>query len=122
MPIHFPAVKTVPKAWGSETWVINNDKYCSKILEFFEGQSFSNHYHWKKEETWYILEGKLNLKYYDLSKAEIIFKRLDVGDVIHIPPGNPHQLTALTYAKILETSTHHEDEDSYRIEKGASQK
>ena len=30
-------------------------------------------------------------------------------------PGQPHQLESLTYGRIFEVSTHHEDSDSYRV-------
>lgn len=120
-PISFLTSDFHAKAWGSEEWLVNNDKYCAKILEFLKGKSFSDHFHWVKEETWYVVEGKLLLEYYDLSNATKLAKELNVGDIIHVPPGNPHQLTALEDSKVLEISTRHEESDSYRIGKGASQ-
>lgn len=120
-PIHFPKADIHPKAWGTETWIINNAKYCAKILSFGAGKSFSDHYHWMKEETWYVVSGQLILRYYDLVTATRFERTLNPGDIIHVPPGNPHQLVAITDAVIWETSTHHEDGDSYRIGKGSSQ-
>jgi hypothetical protein len=37
---------------------------------------------------------------------------------VRVPPGQPHQLEALTDATVFEVSTQHFDEDSYRIWKG----
>lgn len=121
-PISFPPIKFVPKAWGSEQWIINNDLYCAKILSFGAGRSFSNHFHFSKIETWYVLVGSLILEYFDLSNASVKTKTVSVGDVIHVPRGNPHKLTALIDSVIWETSTHHDDFDSYKIGKGDSQK
>jgi mannose-6-phosphate isomerase len=122
VPISFLSVEQHPKAWGNEGWVVNNDKYCAKILDFNAGRSFSDHFHWTKEETWYVLKGHLILEYYDLSNATRLTKKLHVGDVVHVPPGNPHKLTAVVDSTILEVSTRHEETDSYRIGKGDSQK
>lgn len=111
-----------PKGWGEEVWIINNDKYCGKLLKFNKGAKFSNHYHILKEETWYVLEGKLELRHYDLSNADEKVDRLMAGSVAHIPPSTPHQLIALESSIIVEVSTPHDEADSYRIGKGDSQK
>ncbi|MBL8158380.1 cupin domain-containing protein [bacterium] len=111
-----------PKGWGKEIWIINNDKYCGKLLHFTAGASFSDHFHLKKDETWYILQGSIELRHYDLTNAERIIDVLKEGDVVHVPIGAPHQLTALTDAIVLEVSTPHDEKDSYRIGKGDSQK
>lgn len=115
-------LKNVPKGWGKELWIVNNNKYCGKILEFKAGSKFSMHFHVKKEETFYVLNGKLNLYYFDLTNGELKNMELIPGDIIDIPQFNPHRLEALEDSTIIEFSTHHEDEDSYRIGKGDSQK
>lgn len=120
-PISFPTAKLVPKAWGEELWVINLPRYCLKRLTFRAGHSFSLHWHDAKIETWWADVGQLHLEYRDQSNGERLTKTLGPGDIIHVPRGNPHRLTALTDAVVWEVSTHHEDADSYRIEGGASQ-
>jgi mannose-6-phosphate isomerase-like protein (cupin superfamily) len=114
--------KVVEKGWGQELWIVNNDKYCGKILKFNSGSKFSMHYHVDKEETFYVLKGHLVLKYYDLSNAEEKIEHIYCGDVVDIPQYNPHKIEALEDSSIIEISTHHEDSDSYRIAKGDSQK
>jgi quercetin dioxygenase-like cupin family protein len=47
---------------------------------------------------------------------------LIVGDVVHIKPCVPHKLIAVEKSSIMEVSTQHFEEDSYRIQKGDSQK
>ena len=37
------------KAWGKEIWMVNNDKYCGKLLCFNKKSKFSMHYHLIKE-------------------------------------------------------------------------
>ncbi|MEK7602519.1 MAG: cupin domain-containing protein [Patescibacteria group bacterium] len=111
-----------PKGWGAEVWLINNEKYCGKLLKFNAGATFSDHYHIEKEETWYVLEGEFELRHYDLTNADRFVTKLNPGDVAHIPPSTPHQLIALTEGTIIEISTTHDENDSYRIGKGDSQK
>lgn len=110
------------KGWGEEVWIINTDKYCGKLLKFNAGATFSDHYHIVKDETWYVLEGKLELRYYNLANADRIIKILKPGAVVHISPCSPHQLVALEPSTIIEVSTTHDEADSYRIGKGDSQK
>lgn len=111
-----------PKGWGEEVWIINTDKYCGKLLKFNQGASFSDHFHIKKEETWYVLEGRLELRYYNLANADRLVVTLNPGAVVHIPPSTPHQLIALEPSVVIEVSTPHDEADSYRIGKGDSQK
>ena len=115
-------LQEVQKGWGKEIWLANNNKYCGKILKFNAGSKFSMHYHVDKEETFYILDGHLKLKYFDLSNAEEKIQDLYSVDVVDIPQFNPHKIEAIKESTIIEISTHHEDSDSYRIEKGDSQK
>lgn len=114
--------ETHAKGWGEEVWIINNDKYCGKLLKFNKGATFSDHYHIVKDEAWYVLEGRLELRYYDLANADRLVKVLKPGSVVHIPPSTPHQLKALESSVIIEVSTPHDEADSYRIAKGDSQK
>lgn len=112
-----------PKGWGEEVWIINTDTYCGKLLKFDKGgAAFSDHYHIEKDETWYVLEGRLELRHYNLANADRITTILKPGSVAHIHPGTPHQLVALEPSTIIEISTTHDEADSYRIGKGDSQK
>jgi quercetin dioxygenase-like cupin family protein len=118
----FSRLEVHPKGWGDELWIINNDRYCGKILRFNKGASFSMHYHIKKEETWCVTKGVLKLEYFDLKKAERLERKLESGDVVHLLPCTPHKLTALEDSSVFEVSTEHHEYDSYRVEKGDSQK
>ena len=69
-------------------------------------------------------KGDFILKYIDGSNADILEKLLSPADVVRIRPGVCHQLQCVskTGGKILEISTQHFEEDSYRVMKGDSQK
>ena len=109
------------KAWGYELWIHNDVDYCAKILHFNKNTKFSMHYHVIKEETWYVASGKFRLIVIDTDSAEDFEQILNVGDIVEIPRGAPHQLIALEEGDIFETSTQHFEYDSYRVRKGDSQ-
>lgn len=108
----------IPKGWGHELILVNNEKYCGKILFFKEGCKFSMHYHMIKQETWYVQKGDFLFTWIDTEKGEKFTKVLQSGEVITIPIGLPHQLYAQTEGEIIEISTQHFDNDSFRIYKG----
>ena len=112
----------VPKGWGNELIIENNEMYCGKLLRFKGGFKFSMHYHMDKDETWYIEDGEFIYRWIDTEIAEVKVVRLYPEDVVRQRPGQPHQLEALTDCVVFEVSTHHEDSDSYRVIKGDTQK
>ena len=111
----------IPKKWGEEIIIHNDENYCGKILKFNKGAKFSMHFHLKKQETWYVKSGSFRLNYINTNIAQENFVLLEVGDVVEIPQGYPHQLIAYEAGEIFEVSTQHFDDDSYRIRKGDSQ-
>ena len=112
----------VPKGWGEELIIENNEKYCGKLLIFKQGCKFSMHYHMIKDETWYVDKGEFLYRWIDTDTAEVHEQHLQVGDTVRQRPGQPHQLEAITEGTIFEVSTTHSDSDSYRVWKGDSQK
>ena len=111
----------VPKGWGEEVIITNNEKYCGKILRFNKGAKFSMHFHKDKEETWYVLSGEFIVKTIDTTNASVAVKQLRPGDVWHNPPLLPHQLICVEAGTIIEVSTPDSVEDNYRVGKGDSQ-
>ena len=111
----------VPKGWGNELIIENNEMYCGKLLKFKSDCKFSMHYHMDKDETWYVQKGEFLYRWIDTENADMNESILRKGDVVRQRPGQPHQLIALTDGLIFEVSTHHEDSDSYRVMKGDSQ-
>ena len=55
----------IPKGWGKEIIIENNELYCGKILVFNKGCKFSMHYHMNKDETWWVEEGEFNYTFID---------------------------------------------------------
>ena len=111
----------VPKGWGEEIIIENNEMYCGKLLKFKKGCKFSMHYHLIKDETWYVDKGEFIYRWIDTETAETIEQKLKPGDVVRQRVGQPHQLIALTDGVVFEVSTQHFDEDSYRVVKGDTQ-
>ena len=112
-------IKIVQKGWGYEKWICNTEEYCGKLLHIIKGKRCSWHYHTLKDETFYLQEGKILLKYSDdndRDKAkEIILER---GDKFHVYRGLRHQMLALEDTDLFEFSTEHFDSDSNRVIKG----
>ena len=112
-------MKFVPKGWGFEKWIVNNQEYCGKLLYFVKGKRCSWHYHILKDEVFYIQSGRILVKYSDsddiLNAKEKILTR---GDNFHVYRGLRHQMIAIEDTELFEFSTTHMDEDSYRIIKG----
>ena len=112
-------IKFVPKGWGFEKWIVNNEEYCGKLLYFVKGKRCSWHYHKLKDEVFYIQSGKLVVRFSeddDLNNAEQV--TLGPGDNFHVYRGLRHQMYALEDTELFEFSTQHFDSDSYRIVKG----
>lgn len=109
-------IKLVPKQWGHEEIMVNTDKYCGKYLCMNYGYQLSFHYHKVKDETFYILEGMVELLTYNTDSKKVVTYLLSPGESFRILPGVVHSaLTTSPYAKILEVSTHDMPEDSYRV-------
>ena len=111
----------VEKGWGSEEWIVNNEKYCGKLLRIEKDKKTSWHYHKIKDEVMYVHTGKVKIIHGNRedinhwnTKEVILFE----GESFHIPTGLIHQIIGLEYTELFEFSTEHFDSDSYRVIKG----
>lgn len=108
----------VEKSWGSEEWIVNNSKYCGKLLRIKKNHCSSWHYHKLKDEVMYVHSGKVkiihgyNENINHISNREIT---LDKGESFHILTGLIHKICALEETELFEFSTEHFDSDSYRL-------
>lgn len=109
---------THKRGWGYEVWIENLPDYCGKILHIEKGKCGSLHFHMNKLETMYLQKGHVRLRLTDPDKGSIYFVDLLPGDSIQIPRGQVHQIAALEESDLFEFSTQHEENDSYRVEKG----
>lgn len=112
----FGKPSVVEKKWGRELIIDNNDKYCGKFLHFDKNSKISNHFHVKKSETWYVLEGEIEFQYFDYEAGEKKVKTMVHGDTVFIPAGVLHRGETKTGCLIVEVSSQHFDNDSYRIQ------
>jgi quercetin dioxygenase-like cupin family protein len=98
-PLQTP--KIVEKPWGREIWYAHTANYAGKVLEVKAGRRLSLQKHEIKEETLYLLSGKVKLTYGDGTYE------WEAGASIHIPPGTVHRFEAVEDAVLLEVSTPH---------------
>jgi len=111
----------VDKVWGHEEVIINNEKYCGKILYLKKGYFSSLHYHREKDETFHILKGKLKLETgYSNDPVNLSSSLMTKGSTIRLMPNTIHRFTGISDTEILEVSTHHEDSDTFRLKESGA--
>lgn len=84
--------------------------YCGKILRLKKGWRCSMHKHELKRESFYVLSGSVCLHMDDRMHY------MTVGDSIDIDPGVYHSFVGVEDVELLEFSTQHYEEDSYRLD------
>ena len=97
-------MRKIEKPWGYEEIWAETDKYVGKILTILPGHRLSLQYHTTKEETVYVLAGKL-LVWLDDSETKITFNK---GSVYHVNPGQVHRFGSPpgnSLTRIVEVST-----------------
>jgi len=109
-------MRRVEKPWGYEIIWAETERYVGKILHINAGQRLSRQYHNRKEETFLIQEGEMDL---ELGQApEIRTLRMKKHDSYHCLPTTVHRMVAITDVDVIEVSTPELDdvvrlEDSY---------
>lgn len=100
------------KIWGREEWIVNLEGagYCGKKLILNKGYQCSIHYHKEKDEVFYISKGYVLMI---IDGKECLMKP---DSRIRIEPGTRHRFIGLTDSEIIEISSHHKEDDSYRDE------
>ena len=106
-------VTRVPKPWGYEIIWAKTDRYVGKILHVTAGHRLSLQYHNQKDETLYLLRGKVILTLQNGSERREIM--MEPGQAFHIPPLLIHRIEALEDSDLAEASTT-ELSDVVRIE------
>jgi mannose-6-phosphate isomerase len=101
--------RIVPKPWGREIWYAHEERYAGKILEVTRGHALSLQKHERKQETMYLLSGRL-LYHFNGEDCE-----MRPGQCITVRPGDVHRMEALEDSVILEVSTPELD-DVVRLE------
>jgi len=77
---------------------LEEENYCGKFIFMFEGQTCPAHRHRKKNETFFLLRGKVKMLYENKKRI------LEPGDVLIMRVGNLHSFSAMTDSLLLEVS------------------
>jgi mannose-6-phosphate isomerase len=101
-------VVRVEKPWGYEIIWAHTDRYVGKILHINAGHALSVQYHETKDETVYLLSGKLVYRVWENDRPTDV--GLEVGQAYRITPHTIHQMEAVTDCDVLEASTPHLDD------------
>jgi mannose-6-phosphate isomerase len=108
-------VQHVPKPWGHEEhFALVPGRYCGKTLHIRAGHALSLQLHEHKDETIAVYTGYLKLEI-GPTPAALDHIELLPGDMVHIPPGTVHRMTALEDTIVMEASTTELD-DVIRLE------
>lgn len=91
------------KPWGCEILWASTSKYVGKILKIARGHKLSLQHHEKKDETIYLLEGKM--RFFIDREGTLHVMELDPGDAVRIEPGQIHRMEALIDCTVCEVST-----------------
>ena len=74
----------IDKPWGYELLWAKTDRYVGKILHINKGESLSLQYHNKKDETQYVLAGKIRLEVEEA--GTLVPREMGPGDAYHLTP------------------------------------
>ncbi|MGC9221766.1 MAG: cupin [Solirubrobacteraceae bacterium] len=96
--------RRVSKPWGYEIWWAVTEHYAGKILHVDRGQRLSLQYHAQKDESSYLLSGRVLLV--RGGSADSLTERVvEAGATWRNRPGEIHTIEALEDADVLEVST-----------------
>jgi mannose-6-phosphate isomerase len=99
----------VEKPWGHEVWWADTDHYAGKLLVVDAGHRLSVQLHREKDETSYVLSGKV-LVLQGPSAEELTERVMEPGSSWRNEPGLVHTFEALEDSTVLEVSTPHLDD------------
>jgi mannose-6-phosphate isomerase-like protein (cupin superfamily) len=109
-------MRRVDKPWGYELIWAETPHYIGKILHIGAGHRLSRQLHERKDETFLVQAGEMDLEVG--SGADRRTTRMRPLDAFHCPPGTVHRMIAVTDVDVVEVSTPELDdvvrlEDSY---------
>lgn len=112
-------MEKIHKTWGYEHWFANTARYCGKLLfvqHGFWSSKGAYHYHKLKDETFFVIDGRLVLEYVT-NDGEFKRKILEQYESFRVDPLMKHRFTGADPGgcKFIEASTTHRDSDSYRV-------
>ena len=96
--------RRVEKPWGHEEIWAETDRYLGKILSIRRGERLSLQLHRKKDESIYVLRGRLKLTL-ETAAGELEDEELEPGDARRGLPGRRHRFESIEDTELLEVST-----------------
>ena len=106
--------REVSKPWGSELWFAHTDLYAGKILRVRAGCRLSIQFHREKDETSFVLSGRVIVSQGESPDA-LTPRELGPGGSWRSSPLVVHTLEAVVDTEIVEVSTP-QLEDVVRLE------
>ena len=106
-------MRRVEKPWGYEIVWAETDRYVGKVLHITSGHKLSRQYHERKDETFYVQSGEMQLEIGEVGAVRTITMKR--GDSYHCAPKTIHRMVATTDVDVIEVSTPELD-DVVRLE------
>jgi sialic acid synthase SpsE/mannose-6-phosphate isomerase-like protein (cupin superfamily) len=97
--------------WGAAILNCINREYCKKLIILLPGQKHPFHYHTKKEETFQVLYGSMNVTVANENKS------LKAGDMLTVERKARHNFSSDEGVIFEEVSTTHYKDDSFYEDK-----
>jgi mannose-6-phosphate isomerase-like protein (cupin superfamily) len=101
--------RRVEKPWGHELWWADTDVYAGKLLHVEAGQRLSLQLHREKDESSYLLSGRLLLTR-GPSAEDLHEQEIGPGYAWRVEPEIVHCIEAVEDSVVLEVSTPHLDD------------
>ncbi|MBS1882373.1 MAG: cupin domain-containing protein [Actinobacteria bacterium] len=103
-PVPTSLPSRVEKPWGHEIWWAQTPHYAGKLLHVDAGQKLSLQLHREKDESSYVLSGRLLLTR-GPSLDELSTEEVGPGFAWRAEPGTIHTIEALEDSVVVEAST-----------------
>lgn len=96
-------MRRIEKPWGYELVWAETDRYVGKLLHIRAGEKLSRQYHERKEETFFVRSGEMDLEIGRPPHHET--QRMRPNDAYHCQPKVVHRMIAITDVDVIEVST-----------------
>jgi mannose-6-phosphate isomerase len=106
--------RRVEKPWGHELIWAHTDRYAGKVIVIEAGRRLSLQLHDRKDESIYVVAGRLRL-HLEGGDGRMATFDLGPGGHAHVPVGRRHRFEALERVELVEVSTPELD-DVVRLE------
>ena len=99
-----PEAKRVEKPWGHELIWAHTERYVGKLIVIEAGKRLSLQYHERKDESIFVVRGRLRLELEDES-GRLVVQELGPGEHRRIPTGRKHRFSGIERVELMEVSS-----------------